>query len=182
MRQGGGLRVLGPLGIMKGSGGRGCPTPTLCSTEVLVNTFSQRSDAALAAWLETTAYALGRILAYAIVAAMACYHAGYALGRIVHSLNDRLARASHAPVAAVTTAADAVLAAAGAVLAAAEPTPVPAPSPAMAALLAGGATVLGEAELDRECQAAPKPARKRAARTPSRRKPATARKALAGVA
>lgn len=147
-----------------------------------MSTFAQRSDAALAAWLETTAYALGRMAAYAIVAAMACYHAGYALGRIVHTWNDRLARASHAPVAAATAAADAaadaVLAAAGTVLAMAEP--APAPSPAMAALLDGGAILLSEAELDRECQSAPKPARKRAARTPSRRKPVTARKVKAG--
>jgi hypothetical protein len=132
-------------------------------------TFADRSDAALAAWLESSAYALGRTIAYVITAAVITYECGYALGRIVHSINDRLAEASHDPVAAATAAADAILAMA-------EPTLTR--SPAMAALLAGGAILLTDEQLARECETS----RKREPKITVRRKPVKARKAPAGVA
>ena len=119
---------------------------------------------------ERAARTLAIGLAWLILAAQVTYEAGYALGRIVHSANDWLARASHAPMAETTRVAVAAVAWADKVTA-------PAPATFAQVLAAEGIRPLTDAELDAEIakfDAQQPTTRKRPA---ARRKPATARKA-----
>lgn len=131
------------------------------------------TTAQIGAGAERIARALAIGLAWVILAAQLTYECGYALGRIVHTANDWLARASHAPMAETTKAAEAAVAWADKVTR-------PAPAPTFAEILAAeGIRPLTPAELDAEIAAwdakqAKTTTRKRPA---ARRKPATARKA-----
>ncbi len=125
--------------------------------------------------MEAVARALAIVVALAIVAAEATYHAGHAFGQWLHRLNDSLSQAVRNPAEAAATFATAAVAVADRILAQPQPQPAPAGIPVPAEW---GAVLLTDQDLDAEiaafdaAQAATQP-KKRSVR----RKPAAARKA-----